>query len=109
MNAADGSVVSISLERDVLILDGHVLIDTSDRDGGLAPSEVRALADALRASVERAKRCRSGATVISTVDLPTGRRWMFLEDCNVLALSPYLDGADRERAIAEARSMCDIR
>jgi hypothetical protein len=34
---------------------------------------------------------------------------MFLEDCNVLALSPYLDGADRERAVAEARSMCDIR
>ena len=108
-NATVESTVSVRCERNVVILDGHVLIDTRHRDGVLTPSAARELTHALLASVERAKRCRTEKAVISTVDLPTGRRWVFLEDCNVLALSPHLDEAGRERAIAEARRECDIR
>ena len=41
--------------------------------------------------------------------MPTAPDWVFLEDCNVLALSPHLDEAGREQAIAQARRECDIR
>ena len=75
----------------------------------MTSSEAQELAHVLLASAEGAQRCRTEETVISMLDLPTGRQWVFLEDCNVLALSPRLDEAGRERAIAEARRECDLR
>ena len=39
--------------------------------------------------------------VIVTVNLPHGRRWSFVEDANVLAISPYVDDDTRRRLIAQ--------
>lgn len=40
-------------------------------------------------------------TLIKTVSLPFGQDWALYSDANVVALSPRLDEAGRERALSE--------
>jgi hypothetical protein len=44
---------------------------------------------------------RSEELVIVTMDIPHGRLWSFLEDGNVLAISPDLDEDTRRRLLAQ--------
>ncbi|MCF6507369.1 hypothetical protein E9549_08105 [Blastococcus sp. MG754426] len=39
--------------------------------------------------------------VIVTMDIPHGRRWSFIEEANVLAISPDLDEGTRRRLLAQ--------
>lgn len=40
-------------------------------------------------------------TLVVTFELPFGRDWFWYADLNIVALSPRLDAAGRERALAE--------
>lgn len=43
-------------------------------------------------------------TVLIVMDLPDGKEWAWLADCNVLAVSAALDGEGRERAITDCQA-----
>jgi hypothetical protein len=55
----------------------------------------------LRRHIEEAT---EDALVIFSIDLPSGREWAFIEDANVLAISPRPDEAAKVRLLALVKS-----
>lgn len=43
-------------------------------------------------------------TIIHTMELPYGQEWLWYPEANMVALSPCLDAAGRERALSEVQA-----